>query len=200
MPRRPHPLPPASVLVVDDHPVFRRGVVDLLRGPWPECAFVECGTAADARALLGAAPWGLVILDQFLPDAFGIELLAGSWAPRTLVLTMHQDAALLERVRAQRAGGFLCKSEPPERLLEAAAAVAQGRTWFVETASAAPVLSERETVVLAALLAGVGPQSIARDLGLSRSSVQSYKERLFEKLKVKSLPELGRKASLLGLR
>jgi len=191
---------PMRILVVDDHPVFRKGVIDLLAARWPLCRFAECGSAAAAETELGACPWDLVVLDQFLPDAFGIELLGGQWLPRTLLLTMQRDPGLMEQVRAKGAGGYLCKSEPPERIVEAAVAIVGGRRWFPPRADG-PVatLSDRERAVLVALLAGEGPQAISRSLGLSRSSVQSYKDRLFEKLQVTSLPELGRKASLYGL-
>lgn len=195
-----NPPPPESILVVDDHPVFRKGVVDLLGSRWPTCRCVECGNGAQARVELARGGWALLVLDWVLPDAVGIDLLGGDWTPRTILFTMHRDAVLVEQARQMGAGGFVCKSESPERILDAAAAVLAGGRWFPDKCPETPALSERERCVLVALLDGEGPQAIARDLGLSRSSVQSYKERLFEKLKVDSLPELVRKASLLGLR
>lgn len=191
----------SSALLVDDHGIFRRGLREILLALRPGIEIVECATAAQARELLPVRSWSLVVLDQSLPDGFGIDLLDGSWAARSLVLSMHGDALLANLCRERGAAGFLCKADPVERLEDALRRLLAGipRPPGFGRSRGAPVLSERELEVLRALLAGERPQALARRMGISRSSVQSYRERLFRKLEVDSLPEFVRKCDALGL-
>lgn len=188
-------------LLVDDHPIFRRGLREILATRWPGIEIVECGTASEAQTLLPSRSWSLVVLDQSLPDGVGTDLIADPWASRTLVFSMHDDPHLVRLCRLRGAGGFLCKAESPERIESALELVLGGESLpaTVRTTPPLPSLSERERLVLKAILTGKRPQSIAHHLGLSRSAVQSYKERVFKKLEVDSLPELVRRCAALGL-
>lgn len=187
-----------SFLIVEDHPLTRSGTRHLLRHAFPGCVCEEASTRASARRALGAKRWSLVLLDVDLPDGDGLELLPCT-SP-VLVLTMHADAARRDAALGAGARGFASKCESPEKILGAI------RQLLGESAPEASDpeaqrrnLSRRERLVLGALLEGRRLVDIAAEAGVSPTTVQSYRNRLFGKLGVDSIPELARLAQDLRL-
>jgi two-component system response regulator EvgA len=188
------------VLLVEDHPLTRKGMVDLLHAQFQNIQCQECRTLGEAVEHL-KENWDLVILDQLLPDGTGIDLLEHVGTSPALMLTMYEDSILAHQARARGAKGFASKGDNPHVLIQAIRKVLSGVPHFPILA-ASPVaqnLSAREQVVLDGLLQGRGAQEIATELGLSHSSIQTYKARLFRKLGIDSLSQLLRSASAKGL-
>jgi DNA-binding NarL/FixJ family response regulator len=188
------------VLLVEDHPLTRKGMVDLLHAQYVDLLCQECRTFHEALAWLNDA-WDLVILDQLLPDGAGIDLLEHAGNSPVLMLTMYEDSVLAHQVRARGGKGFASKGDSPQVLIQAIRKVLSGVPHFpiLATLESAPNLSAREMLVLDGLLQGQGSQKIATQLGLSHSSIQTYKSRLFKKLGVENLAHLLRSASAKGL-
>lgn len=184
-----------SVVLVDDHPVFRIGMAALLDSLPGIRVTGQAASASDARALLGSGVAAdVVLMDLDLGDGSGIdlthELLRGRPDARVLVVTMHEDDdAVVAAVRAG-ARGYLVKSAPPDAVERAVRAVAAGEmilspavaqramAYVLGGRTAArlpfPQLTDREREVLDLVAAGLDNESIARRLRLSPKTVRNH--------------------------
>jgi DNA-binding NarL/FixJ family response regulator len=197
-------LQPARVLVADDHPLLREGIVQTLAR---EADFAVCGQAASAaevKQMLEVQQPDLVIMDLMLRHDDGIELIKFLRALRPelriLVISMHDEKLHAERVLRAGAQGFLSKHEAPECILEAARAVLAGEVWLSRAMSTRlirkgvglpgadvakpPPLSDRELHIFELLGTGVKSGEIARDLQISAKTVQAHRENIKIKLQL----------------
>ncbi len=203
-PPRPSASSSFRALLVDDHPVTRAGTRKLLEQAHPRCGCGEASSLTETREQLGRERWDLMILDQNLPDGNGIEFLQSlPHRPPTLILTMFNEPGLKRSAIRSGAKGFATKSSSPERILAAIAAILEGKTSFAEGTPAdtrKPTnLSAQEESVLAGILEGRRLTEIARDLGITPTTVQTYKNRLFAKFEVTTNAELVKAAIGRGL-
>ncbi len=182
------------VLVVDDHPLFRDGVVGLLASvPYMEVV-ATAGSGAEAVREATLSRPDVVLMDLNLPDVSGVEATRriAATCPGTAVLALtmlEDDASVLAAVRAG-ARGYLLKGAGQEELLAAVRTAAAGGAVFggrvAERVRAAlagdpeppparhPGLTERETAVLRLLLDGRDSPAIARELQLSTKTVRNH--------------------------
>lgn len=183
-----------SVVLVDDHPVFRIGMAALLDSLPGIRVTGQAASAAQALPLLGSGIGvDVVLMDLDLGDGSGIdltrELLREHPDARVLVVTMHEDDdAVVAAVRAG-ARGYLVKSAPPDAVERAVRAVAAGEMILspavaqramsyvlggrTATRLPFPQLTDREREVLDLVAAGLDNASIARRLGLSPKTVRN---------------------------
>jgi DNA-binding NarL/FixJ family response regulator len=202
------------VLVVDDHPVVRHGLMAILR--WEEDVELV-GDAADGaeavRLILEHQP-DVVLLDLRLPQLSGIEVMrrVRGQAPGTrfLVLTTYDTDEYIAPALAAGAQGYLLKDAEPDELSRAIHALMQGGA-ALEPSVAARVLghltddeageglSERELDVLRLLPSGASNKAIAAQLGLSENTVKSHISHIFSKLNVQSRAEAVSEAMQRGL-
>lgn len=195
------------VFVADDHEIVRTGLRRLLDdAPDLTC----CGEAADVRELVvrgPAAGWQVLVLDVKLPGSRGPQilpdLLALTPAPRIVVFTMlPEDGHAVAWLRAG-ASAFLNKKRPSKELLDAVRTVHAGRRYITPTLadhlfenqinlSRAPheLLSDREFEVVRALAGGARSTDLAAELGLAVSTVNTYVQRIKEKLGVKTIVDI----------
>jgi DNA-binding NarL/FixJ family response regulator len=204
------------IVVVDDHPLFRHGLIQLLNS---EPGFAVCGEASSAGEALGivrAAKPSLVIADLGLKGPNGIELTKSILAefPRlpVLILSMHDES--FYAVRALRAGAraYVTKQEALGSVLEAVRRVMEGQTYLspkmasqviskVVTNRLAPDeeitdrLSDREIEVLEMIGAGKEIKTIATDLHLSPKTIETHRGHIKEKLDLKNAREVARFAT-----
>jgi DNA-binding NarL/FixJ family response regulator len=187
-----------GVLVADDHPVVRSGLVGMLASQ-PDLRIV--GTAADgeqAVAQTGELLPDVVLMDLRMPRLDGvaaIERISASH-PRVavLVLTTYDGDADIIRAVAAGAAGYLLKDAPLDTLAEAIRAAARGETVLAPPVAArlasrlrAPdpvTLTRRETEVLAAVARGGTNAEIARELFIGEATVKTHLLRIFAKLQV----------------
>ena len=201
------------VFLVDDHPIVRHGMAQLLAGQ-PDLEV--CGQAADAHAALEAFPAAapdVVIVDLSLGASSGLDLIADIKAllPRAavLVVSMHDEQLYAERSLRAGAAGYVMKHEATEAIVRAVRTVAGGDIFVSEAVSArllrlwvatgAPgdgspldALSNRELHVLELIGRGLGTRAIAEQLQISVKTVESYRARLKEKMHLRSGIELTR--------
>lgn len=201
------------VLLVDDHPLLREGLRELLR---PEPEFEVCGeaeTVAEAtRALADLRP-DVMIVDLTLGGEDGVDLVtlaATHWpSVRVLVLSMHDESLYAERLLQLGAHGYLMKHESATVLLAALRKVAAGEIYVSGPLSARLVgqmaaqreagqpprgLTDREFEVLSAVARGLGTQEIAANLQMSAKTVDSHRRNIREKLGLRSATDLVRYA------
>ncbi|HVH66719.1 MAG TPA: response regulator transcription factor [Gemmatimonadales bacterium] len=215
-PRRPKARRgPGRVLIVDDHPLMRRGLVQLVA---QEPDVDACAEAADATAAWTEAERlrpDFMVVDLSLRESEGLELIKGIRARypevRVLVLSMHDEKLYAERALRAGAAGYVQKQESPETVLQAIREVRAGGVYLSPTMAArilhrlvgqttvmerSPLdtLSDRELEVLDLLGEGLSTRAMATRLHLSEKTVQTHREHLRAKLHLESRAELLRYA------
>ncbi len=204
--------PPISVLIVDDHPVVRRGLRVLLE---VQDGIEVAGEADDgdtALTLAASRAPDVILLDLKLPGRDGIavltELTASDSTARVLVLTSATDPASASLAMRSGAAGVLYKDVDPDALVRAIRAVHDGHLLLapgaagplVRSASAAwggmDALTSREHEVLAELAQGRSNREIARALGVAEKTVKAHVSSVLAKLGVQDRTQ----AALLAVR
>ncbi|MGH3932349.1 MAG: response regulator [Pseudonocardiaceae bacterium] len=192
------------VLIVDDHPVVRRGLRAMLEGePWVE-EVAEAATVAEAIKEAAIRQVHVVAMDVALPDGDGIDatrtILRAHPDTHVLVLTMADDEDVIVRAFEAGARGYLLKDTDPETVIDSLRTVAAGGVVLGPRIAVAifmaakrqpsrrppPLdqLTEREYEILTLLAAGESNARIARQLGLSEKTVRNQLSRVFSKLGV----------------
>jgi DNA-binding NarL/FixJ family response regulator len=209
-----------TVMVVDDHPIWRDAVArDLAEDGFNVVATAD-GVAAARRRAAVVKP-DVVVMDMRLSDGDGAqataEVLAVSPSSRILVLSASDERDdVLEAVKAG-ATGYLVKSSSKAELAQAVEATAAGRAVFTpslaglvlgeyrriaqhkDSEPAGPSLTERETEVLRYVAKGLSAKQIAERLSLSHRTVENHIQATFRKLQVANRVELTRYAIEHGL-
>jgi DNA-binding NarL/FixJ family response regulator len=202
------------VFIVDDHPLVREGLANLIN---QQSDLTVCGEAEDsagAIAEIESTNPDVALIDISLKNESGLELVKTlqSRFPQValIVISMHDEALYAERALHAGARGYVMKRETTKNVLTAIRRVAEGDIYVSDrvvnsmakrmssrkTAAAEPVerLSDRELEIFRLLGQGRTPSQIAEDLRLSLKTVQAYCARAKEKFGVTSLTELLRAA------
>ena len=202
-----------KVLIVDDHAVFREGLVRILS---QEKDLMVCGEAPDALEALRLATQmkpDLAIVDVSLEGMNGIDLTKNFHARfpsmRILVLSMHKETLHAERALRAGANGYIMKRESGRKLLAAIRQVLNGQTYVSEElneyllgklysretgASTVERLSDRELEIFRLIGQGYGTRQIADSLHLSMKTVEFHRENIRAKLNLNSTFELVQQA------
>lgn len=203
------------VLLVDDHPVLRRGVSQLISG---EPDMTVCGEAGDTagalKCLQGSKP-GVVVTDISMKGRNGIELIkdivAGYPGLPILVLSIHTDAIYAERALRAGAMGYITKQDAPDLIISAIRKIAAGQVYVCEDMASkllsrmwspgggpaagdkSPVsaLSDREMEILEMIGRGLGTSRIAALLSISVNTIETHRARIKEKLGLATAAELS---------
>jgi len=197
------------VLLVDDHPIVRKGIRAILED---RIASIEIDEVDDGESALGSLEkhYDLVVLDLGLPGRSGIDLLAEikHRQPKLPVLVVSLHAEEQFAVRALRAGaaGYLTKAAAPEQLATAFDRIMKGGRYITDSLAerlatqaggddrAAPHdrLSDREFEVMLGIASGESTGNIATRMCLSVKTVSTYRARLLEKMGMSSNADLTR--------
>jgi len=195
---------PVRVLVVDDHPLLRQGVVATLTSARDFDVVAEASTGAEAVRLAAITKPDLVLLDVGLPDMSGVEVIpliaAKSPDAKIAILTVADDSeTVLEALRAG-AAGYLLKGIAGAELVTAVRQIVAGQDYVSPAAAKnvvqsvahptrKPELSDREREVLDLLREGLTNREIADRLFLSEKTVKHYVTALMRKLHVRNRVE-----------
>jgi DNA-binding NarL/FixJ family response regulator len=204
---------PKKILIVDDHPVVREGLENIIEG---KDGLTVCGTAGSvqaALALVDDARPDLVLTDLGLPGRNGIELIKDlrTLHPElpVLVMSMHDELIYAERVLRAGGRGYIAKEAPSEILLRAIRRVVEGGVFVSEAVTSHflhglaggneqklsfPVqrLTDRELEVFELIGRGKGNHEIAEMLGISPRTVDAHRTHIREKLALADSNELIR--------
>jgi two-component system, NarL family, nitrate/nitrite response regulator NarL len=203
--------PPVRLLVVDDHTLFRRGLVALLAGDASLKVVGEASDAGEAVRQAGALQPDVILLDNHLPGATGIQALAGlkDAAPqaRVLLLTVSEDEADLQAALRGGAHGYLLKTIEGDLLAQAIHRSMRGEPVIspemtgklvsafqtsglppAEAARRDPIaqLSAREQQVLEQIALGASNKEIARTLAIAETTVKIHVQHILRKLDLTS--------------
>lgn len=204
------------VLVVDDHPLYREGLVGLLGTTEDLIVVGQAADGIEAVRLASECSPDVVVMDVTMPGLDGIEatrrIVAAAPDVRVLVLTMTDDAGVAEAVAAG-ARGYVAKSATPAATLAAIRSVAHGDITFsaslatrlgtmvADRRSSEPFveLTTREREALALLAKGWDNPRIARHLGIADKTVRNLVSIILVKLQVPSRADAIDKARRAGL-
>jgi DNA-binding NarL/FixJ family response regulator len=202
------------IMIVDDHPLFRKGLEQLINSSGNLTVCGEVGRAGEAMDVIRRITPDLAIVDLSLPGANGIELIKNIRAefPKLpiLVLSMHDES--LYALRALRAGaqGYVMKQEALDNVLHAVRNLLNGRPYLSEAMSATLIrdyshqeagevkarptdkLSDRELEVLELIGRGREVREIARVLHLSPKTVETHRAHIKEKLNLTNARQVVR--------
>jgi DNA-binding NarL/FixJ family response regulator len=208
---------PIRLFVVDDHVVFRRGLIGLLADMEEFEVVGEAGSGEEAlRALAKASP-DIILLDVNMPGLSGVETLrvmreAGR-NTSALMLTVSQDENDLVGAIMAGASGYLLKNAEPEMLRRTLLDVTEGKSVLspeitaqvfkvmrrAQSARAHDLVSGRELEVLRCLARGLTTAQIAVELYISENTVKTHIRHLLEKMEVNNRAEAVAKALQAGL-
>src|SRR5438045_3222460 len=193
------------IVVVDDHPLFRKGLQELIHSDSSFAVCGDAGNASEAMEVIRKLHPDLVIVDLSLPGANGIELIKNIRAEfaklPVLILSMHDES--LYALRALRAGaqGYVMKQEALENVISAIREVLAGRPYLSHEMSAKLItnfasgsnqgnptdkLSDRELEILELIGKGRDVREIAKALHISSKTVETHRAHIKEKLNLKN--------------
>lgn len=208
------------VLLVDDHPIVREGIRSCLATAEHLEIVGEAGDGKDAITLAQKLNPDIILMDINLPVIDGmvatVELQKRVPKARVLALTAHRNQEYVARIVAAGAHGYVLKDASPQKLVAAIEAVHQGGTFFSPEMTndllrrfvgrnappaedGAPSLTMRECEVLVHIAEGCSNKEIAQHLGVSVRTVETHRERLMEKLGIRSVAGLTKFAIAQGL-
>jgi len=199
------------ILIVDDHPLFREGLRQMIER-YPQLTVSgEASDAAEAMKMIMEQEPDLVLVDISLGGANGLDLIKtikdhNDEVP-VLVVSMHDESLYAERSLRAGAMGYVMKHEPASKVHAAITKVLGGEIYLSERMSAnmlakmmrgksdhpvSPLetLSDREIEVFRMLGEGKGVRQIASDLNLNARTINSFRRRIKEKLNLKSATEV----------
>lgn len=203
------------ILIVDDHPVVRRGFSQLMNSEPGLSAPWEASTSGEALNLVSRHDPDLALVDVALEGISGIELVKQLQTHYpdlpVLVVSVHDEKLYAERALAAGARGYVMKCIPNEEMLQAVQQVLSGQVYVSEEVQSrvfpvqlryapadvsSPVdrLSDRELEVFLLLGQGYAPRHIAEELCVSVKTVESHRQHLKDKLNLEKSTELTRYA------
>lgn len=184
------------VLVVDDHPVVRQGLIGMLEEA-PDIVIVGQGrNGHEALAVFQQQQPDVTLMDLRMPDMGGVQAITVICNEfpnaRIIVLTTYDTDEEIYRGLRAGAKGYLLKDSEPEELLTAIRTVTRGQQYIPSNVAAklvqrmtAPELSDRELEVLQLVGQGMSNQEISTALNISESTVKTHINRILSKLDVK---------------
>jgi two-component system, NarL family, response regulator NreC len=211
------------VVLVDDHAIVRTGLRAVL-GAAPEIVVVgEAAGGREAVELLARTPADVVVMDLSMSEGDGISATRsitrheGAGIPRVLVLTMHSEEAYLEAVLEAGASGYLVKNTADRELVDAVRTVARGDVYVHPSAARVLArgarrreeqasdrarferLTDRERAVMQLIAEGYTAPEIGEQLTISPKTVDTYKQRINDKLGLTHRADYVKLALKLGL-
>jgi DNA-binding NarL/FixJ family response regulator len=199
------------ILVIDDHPMVREGLIGLINQQSDLVCCGQAGTRAETLAAVIREKPDLVVLDLRLKDADGLELIKTlrSQLPdlRILILSQYEAPVYIERALRAGALGYLVKDQAPAEVLTAIRTVMAGQVFLnrgtaalmlhklvgpgsKQSGTGVDLLSDRELHVLQLLGTGMSTRNIATELRLSFKTIETHRENIKRKLGLKGATQL----------
>lgn len=204
-----NPAAPQTILIVDDHPLFRKGVIQLIQAV-PEFRFVgEAPSGTEGVALARALQPDMILLDLNMKGMNGVEVLKAikddGLDSRVIMLTVSDQAEDLIAALQAGADGYLLKDMEPEDLMQQLGEAARGKITISARLTQLLVaslreksrpaglaeagLTEQENRILEHLVDGKSNKLIAKDMGIAEGTVKVHVKHLLKKLNLRSRVE-----------
>lgn len=200
------------ILIVDDHPLLRKGIRQILEAEKGYIVEGEAGNADETFKILNERKFDIVILDITLPETSGLEVLKRLKkeypALSVLIFSVHAEEQYAVRALKAGASGYLSKESTPEKLMEALNKIAAGENYLSSYISEKLItrlrryggrpphesLSDREYQVFCRIAKGNALKDIAKSLSLSAKTISAFRSRILAKMEMKSNAEMVRYA------
>ena len=204
-----------TVLLVDDHPIVRQGLKQLLEAEDDMIVCGEAETASEALRVAGETTPDMALVDLSLKNGSGLELIKDLKIRHpqigVLVLSMHDETVYAERALRAGALGYIMKEKAPNRVIQALRTIHKGEVYLSETMAATVLkrvaggastlsgqlvsaLSDRELEVFDLIGQGLPTRDIAERLHLSAKTIETHRENIKKKLCLKNSSELLQQA------
>jgi DNA-binding NarL/FixJ family response regulator len=209
--------PYPQVLIVDDHPVVRDGIRNILRSKYAEAYFVECDSGEEAVKAAKAKSFDVAFVDVAMPGKDGMETLSElvEHNPKmpVIVLSVFREETYAVKALQLGAAAYLEKGRARETLLQATEDVLAGKRFVSpdveehlltrlndkKKATGIDLLSPKEHSIFLRLASGKSLKEIAIELGLSPKTVTTYRARILAKLRLDSNAAIAKFAFHNGL-
>jgi DNA-binding NarL/FixJ family response regulator len=206
----------SSIMVVDDHPLLREGVMQLINRQHDLCARASAASLTEALSALDRSVPDLMLLDLRLGGGDVLEFIKSLRARftrlRILILSQHDEPLYAERTLRAGANGYVIKEEAPEEVLTAIRAVLGGQVYVSrkiatvvlqrmvqggkpDGAARLADLTDREFTIYQLIGSGLSSRDIADELHLSVKTVETHRENIKHKRNLQSAAELVREAT-----
>ncbi len=197
-----------KILIVDDHAVVRKGLMQILHDEIPDAVCNEAESVEELNRKLKQDDWDVIILDISLPHSNGLDAVKNMRAEKinipVLILTMHPEDQYALRALKAGASGFLNKESAPDELVNAVRKLLEGRKYISDSLAEKLAsnldpnkpgqlhesLSDREFQVMCMLATGKSMTEIAEKLSLGVTTVSTYRTRIMHKLNFKTNADL----------
>jgi len=201
---------PISVLIADDHPLFREGIRGLLTRDGRFTVVAEAARGDEALARLAAKPPQIALLDHSMPGLSGLEVIRRAREldipTRCGLLSSFGRATLVAEALRAGADGYLLKEDPARVLVDTAARMAGGECALspgldpaaIRDAMSTLAITGREQDVLRLMVTGASATEIAGRLGISPRTVETYRNQLVAKFGARNAVDLVRRAVEAG--
>jgi DNA-binding NarL/FixJ family response regulator len=212
-----------SILIVDDHPLFREGLKSMLERDRRFAIAGEAGTGQDGLAMAKKMQPDMILIDVSLPDMSGIDLIydirKAQLDIHIIIVSMHSKVDYITEAFKAGATGYVSKDSASEMLLQGIEKVSKGEFFMdsslshkvIERLTRLPVretrisgndyssLTPREQEVMRMLAEGTSPKETASKLCISPKTVENHRANIMKKLNLKGTMELVRYAARIGL-
>jgi DNA-binding NarL/FixJ family response regulator len=206
----------SQVLLVDDHPLFRAGLAQVLAFE-PDLHVVgDVGSAAEAVEIARREPVDIAVIDVLMPTTSGISLASQILDVRpsckVLGLSVLDEPVMIAAMLRSGASGYALKTQPPQEITEAIRAVLAGERYLASTVAREEVmarvqnggneplqrLTRREREIFDLLIRGHSNDEIGSRLFIARRTVETHRQRIMKKLATHSIVEMIRAAARQG--
>jgi len=197
-----------KILIADDHPVVRQGLKQILSEEPDMEVLGEAQNSQEVLELVRKEDWDIVILDITMPGRGGLDVLKELKHERpklaVLILSVHPEDQYAVRALKAHASGYMTKDSAPEELVKAIRKILGGGKYIsptlaerlafdLESGTEKPLhetLSDREFQVMLMIASGKKVSEIAKEMLLSVKTIDTYRARILEKMRMKTNAEL----------
>ncbi len=204
-----------KILIADDHPILRQGLVKILSSASDFQVVGEAQNAKETIEFIRKEECDIVILDITMPDRNGLDVLEQIKKEKpqinVLILSVHREELYAKQAFKSGASGYMTKESAPDELAGAIRMIVSGRKYvspafaeklLFETENEAKdkplheTLSKREFQIMLMIAAGETPKSISEKLFISVKTVNTYRDRILERMSFKTNADITRYAVL----
>jgi DNA-binding NarL/FixJ family response regulator len=205
---------PIKIILADDHAIIRQGLEPLFEAEQGMELLAQAGNGREAWGLIESLRPDVAILDISMPEMTGIEVtrrvVNAGFNTQLVLLTMHEDPSAVLEAQEAGASGYVLKDNSFEELVQAVHVVAAGGSFVSPSireklrklqrqGQTTALLSNREREVIKLIAQGQSSKEIGRAMGISPRTVDTYRQRLMDKLDLHTLAEVVRYAVRTGM-
>ena len=206
-----------KILIADDHPIYRKGLKQLLEDSFDSALLDEAGSSSETLKKINKNDYHVLLLDIAMPGRSGLDIIKEirMLKPKLSILMLSAYPEEQYAIRALKSGasGYLTKKSAADELIEAIKKVSQGGKYLTSTLAESLAfaieedtknlphenLSDREFQVMCMIAAGKAVKEISDELKLAETTVRTYRTRIFEKMNMKKDSEVIHYAVKHGL-